>query len=135
MRSQKQQEIKGGVAVIEKDDKHFLIKQSKNKPLAGKWRHPGGSFNEGETFLEGIKREVKEETGLEVEVIGDKPLHLEQSDYLPGYFGFYKAVIKEGVLEIDNYEIDDYGWFTLEEISKLDLMKGTKEFYRKQYKL
>lgn len=128
------QVIDGGVAVIIKNNRHFLIRQSKNKPLAGKWRHPGGSFKKGETPKEGIKREVKEETGFDVKV-EETPLQIEKNDYLLNYFGFYKAKLIKENLSVDEKEIDDYGWFTPEEIAKLDLMKGTKSFYKNKYKL
>ncbi len=45
----------------------LLIKRGK-PPRAGSWSLPGGAQELGETTREGIFREVKEETGLEVEV-------------------------------------------------------------------
>lgn len=38
----------------------------------GKWICPGGELELGETIEEGIRREVREETGLEIELV--KPL-------------------------------------------------------------
>lgn len=128
-------ELKGAVAVIEKDGKHFLIKQSKGKPLGGQWRHPGGKFEEGEKPSDGLKREIKEELGIEIEVVGNGPFFVTKADYLDCYFGFFKAVCTGGDLKADKSEIDDYGWFTLEEISKMDLMNATRVFYREIYKL
>lgn len=125
--------INGGVAVIEKDGKHFLICQSKNKPLGGYWRHPGGSFKLNESFKEGIKREIKEETGLEIEVIDDNPIHVEKIDYKPGFFGFFRAKLIGGEIKIDENEIEKWGWFNRSEIKKLKLMKATKAFYKKIY--
>ncbi len=127
--------ITGGVAVIEKDGKHFLIQQSKNKPLDGYWRHPGGSFEKNETEVSGIIREIKEETNLDIKVLNKKPFYIEKDDYEPGYFGFYKAKLIGGNLKIDNFEVADYGFFALDEIKKLKLMKATKSFYEKKYGL
>lgn len=126
-------QITGGVAVLEKEGKHFLVRQSKNKPLGGQWRHPGGSFLKGERDIDGVTRELKEEVGLDVDVIDKKPIHIEKIDYKPGYFGFYMAVVKRGALNIDKREIDDWGWFSLKEIKKLNLMKATRSFYKKKY--
>jgi 8-oxo-dGTP diphosphatase len=58
----------GGVAVIERDGKHLLTQQSKSKPNAGQWRHPGGKFNANEDSVAGLKREIKEEMGLDVDI-------------------------------------------------------------------
>lgn len=34
----------------------------------GRYHMPGGRLNPGEAFLEGLKREVDEETGLQIEI-------------------------------------------------------------------
>lgn len=128
-------QITGGVAVIEKDGKHFLIQQSKKKPFGGYWRHPGGSFEKNEKETEGISREIKEETNMDISVISQTPFHIEKDDYEPGYFGFYKAKLTGGIIKIDQNEVADFGFFTLEEIKKLKLMRATKSFYKKKYNL
>jgi len=124
-------EIKGAVAVIEKDGKHFMIKQALNKPFGGQWRHPGGKFELNENPIEGLKREVKEETGLEIEVIDKCPLAILKSDYADHYFGFYRAKCKNAEIKINKREVENFGWFTVEEIKRLNLMNATKIFYEK----
>jgi 8-oxo-dGTP diphosphatase len=44
----------------------LLLKRKKN-PAAGQWWFVGGRINKGESFEETLRREVKEETGLEIE--------------------------------------------------------------------
>lgn len=127
--------IIGGVAVIEKDGKHLLVKQAKYKPMSGKWRHPGGTFEKGENALDCLMRELKEELDLRIRVLDEKPFHVEKIDYMPEYFAFYKAVIIDGKIKMDNQEVEEYGWFTLEEILCLDLMNATRSFYREKYSL
>lgn len=55
-----------GVAVVE-DGKLLLIKRGR-APGRGKWAVPGGKVNRGEPMKEAARREVREETGLDVEV-------------------------------------------------------------------
>lgn len=55
-------------AVIKKNDSVLLVKR-KHEPGKDLWSIPGGLVELGETVQEAVKREVKEETGLEVEVI------------------------------------------------------------------
>ncbi|HLY18674.1 MAG TPA: NUDIX hydrolase [Bryobacteraceae bacterium] len=45
----------------------ILLVERGNEPLKGLWSLPGGALEPGETLQEGIIREVREETGLEVE--------------------------------------------------------------------
>lgn len=52
-------------ALILKDNKVLLIKR-KGKPFKGMWAFPGGYIEFDETVEETVKREVKEETGLDV---------------------------------------------------------------------
>jgi 8-oxo-dGTP diphosphatase len=42
-----------------------LLVQRKNEPFKGKWAFPGGFIDENEGVLDGAKRELQEETGIE----------------------------------------------------------------------
>src|SRR5690349_8948823 len=53
-------------AIIIEDGQVLLIKRG-HAPLAGEWSIPGGVLEVGETLREAAIREVREETGLEVE--------------------------------------------------------------------
>ncbi len=56
----------GGVVIA--DGRTLLIKRG-HPPLEGEWSIPGGTLELGETLLEGVRRELAEETGLEVRVL------------------------------------------------------------------
>ena len=43
-------------------------KEGGDSPIAGEWHMPGGHMEEDEEPEEAVKREIKEETGLDVEV-------------------------------------------------------------------
>ena len=45
-----------------------LIVKRANEPLKGEWSLPGGGVDVGETLVDAIRREVREETGVEIEV-------------------------------------------------------------------
>jgi 8-oxo-dGTP diphosphatase len=55
----------GGVIV---DGEKVLIVKRAHEPRQGEWSLPGGMVELGETLVDALKRELKEETGLEVEV-------------------------------------------------------------------
>ncbi len=56
----------GGVVIC--DGRAALIRRG-SEPLKGEWSIPGGTLELGETLVEGIQRELREETGLEVRVL------------------------------------------------------------------
>ena len=53
-------------ALIFENGKILLVERGK-EPLKGYWSLPGGILETGEKLVEGIRREVAEETGLDVE--------------------------------------------------------------------
>jgi len=59
--------VVGVGAVIVRNGQVLLVRRA-NPPLQGEWSLPGGALELGEKLRDGIAREVKEETGLEVEV-------------------------------------------------------------------
>lgn len=56
----------GGVLI--ENNKALLIKRG-SEPLLGQWSIPGGTLELGETILEGVARELLEETGIVVRVL------------------------------------------------------------------
>lgn len=56
-------------AVVFDDDGRLLLIQRANPPAEGLWSLPGGRVEPGEPAQQAIRREVREETGLEIEII------------------------------------------------------------------
>ncbi len=57
----------GGVII--RDARALLIRRG-SEPLRGEWSIPGGILELGESLTEGVARELLEETGLKVRVLG-----------------------------------------------------------------
>ena len=56
----------GGVII---DNGRALLIRRGSEPLRGEWSIPGGTLDLGESLEEGVRRELLEETGLEVRVL------------------------------------------------------------------
>ncbi len=56
-----------GVGAVVLEGNRVLLVRRGNEPLKGEWSIPGGALELGETLEAGVRREVAEETGLEVE--------------------------------------------------------------------
>lgn len=108
-----------------KDGKVFLQKRGKNtKYGAGQWELPGGGVEYGEALAAAAKREIGEETGVEVEVVEQ----LGTSDYIVPeenqhwITSLFLCKIISGTPSIMEPEkCEEQGWFTLAEAQKLDL--------------
>lgn len=57
-----------GAIVLEKGE--LLLVRRDREPAKGEWSLPGGRVEWGESLQEAIAREVREETGIEIEVEG-----------------------------------------------------------------
>jgi 8-oxo-dGTP pyrophosphatase MutT (NUDIX family) len=104
------------------NDQILLIKYRQYKDGFEYWVLPGGGREEGETAEECVKREMKEETNLDVVV---ERLLLDIPGQPDNYYPFYKTYLcktltdnaqpgSEPELETGvGYEISEVGWFDL----------------------
>ncbi|MFH0891083.1 MAG: NUDIX domain-containing protein [Candidatus Liptonbacteria bacterium] len=118
-----------GVKVLlkNKEGKYLLLRRSPEKypDVKDPWDIVGGRINIGTPLLENLKREIKEETQLDL--IAEPRLVAAQDILRPGKPGqsagrhvvrlTYVAEIEgKPVLDEDH---TDYGWFTIEEMKAL----------------
>ena len=105
--------IVGGI--IEKNGKYLLVQEAKEKAYK-KWNFPAGHLDFNESLKQGAIREIKEETGCDVELdgvcyIANKVLE----DDLFVMVVFNAKIVKE-TIEFDKEEILDVKWFDYDEI-------------------
>jgi ADP-ribose pyrophosphatase YjhB (NUDIX family) len=58
-----------GVGAVVVDGGRVLLVRRGTEPMKGRWSLPGGLLELGESLTAGVVREVREETGLEVEPV------------------------------------------------------------------
>jgi len=116
-------------ALIEKDGKILLVKESKSGADNGKWNHPGGWIEVGENPIEGVKREVEEETGFQftpTSVLGvyslfrKDLLETEKKTPHPIKIIFLGNLSSDKVRELED-DVSETKWFSSEEIEKMDI--------------
>jgi len=117
----------GIVALLIKDDKFLLLKDSRELML-DYWGPPHGRCEESdENEEETVKREVFEETNLNVSP--QKKLWTTTADTKVKTVSFWLTEFISGEILIDKQESSEFGWFTIDEILNLKLYPGTKDFF------
>lgn len=69
------------VAVVEQEDQFLIGQRAAGRALAGLWEFPGGKVEPGESAEDAALRECREETGLEVRVVGEYLQQSQQYDH------------------------------------------------------
>jgi len=105
--------IVGGI--IEKDGKYLLVQEAKKKCYE-KWNFPAGHLDFNESLTQGAIREIKEETGCDVELNGICYIaNRIMEDDLFVMITFNCKLINENIT-FDKEEILDVKWFEYNEI-------------------
>jgi ADP-ribose pyrophosphatase YjhB (NUDIX family) len=121
----------GVAACLVEKNKILLVKEGKG-PQNGLWGLPKGSVDEGELPQLAVKRELREECGIDVEVQGLVGLRECLIKETPAIFIAYLVNSINPVIEIDNDEITDYGWFELQDFEALSwISEAMKELAKK----
>ena len=97
------------------------LADEKHPPFAGQWVVPAGWAEGEETVDEAVRRELREEAGIEVEVIGLIGLTSVVSPPPPHVFAFFLCR-PVGATEpvADGVENDAAGYFSPEELATLE---------------
>lgn len=102
--------------VIKKDDKYLLV-QEKQQKVYGLWNLPAGHVDKGETIEQAAVREVREETGYDVEL--GQVIDLYHYGLARPLLYAFQGTITGGELQVQEDEILSARWFTREEIKQL----------------
>jgi len=128
----------GAGAVVHRRGKVLLVKR-RFPPNQGKWALPGGLVELGEEVEDAAAREVREETGLKVEVEGlldvQTDLHRDAEGRLEYHYILvdYLASPVGGRTRL-NQESSDFGWFSEKQSRHLKTTRGTKVVLRNYFR-
>jgi NADH pyrophosphatase NudC (nudix superfamily) len=111
-------------ALIIKEDKVLLVRRAQ-EPGKGFWTNPGGYIEQMEPIEETIVREVLEEAGIHAKVksiiaVRDQPREIHNL-----YVAFAMEYVSGEPIP-DGEEVDEAGFFTLEETESMNVASFTK---------
>ncbi len=115
----------GVAAVLVHDDRVLLIERGK-PPSEGLWSIPGGRLEAGESLIEACRREVKEETGLDI-VVTSLLAVVERRD--PNYHYVIHDFLTEltpgsPVQPVAASDVRNARWLAVSDLAKLTLVPG-----------
>ncbi len=108
-----------GAVVFDERGRLLLVRRA-NPPARGSWSLPGGRIEDGESEIEACRREVAEETGLEV-VVGHLIGTVERTAAagVTYVISDYAAQVSGGRLRAGD-DASDVGWFATDRLAGLD---------------
>lgn len=116
-----------GAIIMDESGKICLVQETKG-PWAGKWNVPLGHLEYGETMPAAAKREVKEETGYDIELTALLP---PQNASLDNSFRilYLGKIIGGSPDERQKDDISSVKWFTISEIQQLAASRELRDEY------
>jgi len=124
-----------GVGVVVLGPEGILLIKRGNPPRQGTWSLPGGAQKLGETVEECAVREVLEETGLQVSLIGlidvinsiqsDENKHIRYHYTLVDFAASIDTSMTSSVAKPGS-DAQDARWFNHQEIAKMGLWEETQ---------
>ena len=126
-------------AAIFRDGNVLLVRRA-GAPAKGLWTLPGGRVEVGETLVAAVKREVLEETALDIDVIG---LAGYRESILPQSVGDrgrhfvilpFAARWMSGSVTL-NDELDDSRWMAIDAVTGMPTTEGLVDILRRAEQL
>lgn len=120
---------------LEHEGKFLIVKRSKDEVYPSQWCAPGGKMEPGENKRQALVREIKEETGInldkhKLEFIKTVFVRYPEFDYV---FSMFRINLeKKPDIHIDD-EQQDYAWVTPQEALSYDLVPDEAECIKLTY--
>ncbi len=109
----------GVTGAVVRDDKVLFVRRN-YEPGKGTWTLPGGCAEHTETLDEAVKRELREETGIEVEVQGVVGMRTRYTEKHGAVLAIFRCALVSGEPKADDYEISAAEFFDVEQIKVLE---------------
>ena len=110
---------KGAVTAVFIRDNKLLVLKRRDDPFKGLWDLPGGFMQEGEAPEEALKREIKEELGIDLRnpffMRSFPGTYFWKGEDIPIISSFFLLDIKENNITLDQ-EHSDFSWVPLSEL-------------------
>ncbi len=112
-------------AIVTYQGKILLTQRPPNKQHGGLWEFPGGKLEENESPICGLRRELREEIGLEVSNCQIYEVVYHQYDWGPVLLMFYSC---ESTTEhVEHYQVADHAWLKPHQLLDYDILPADQQ--------
>jgi NAD+ diphosphatase len=106
-------------AVVVDENGHVLLGRRAVEPDKGLWDLPGGFIEDGEHPLDAVRRELREETALEIEPLAFLGIWMDKYGYDSGAENtlnlYWTARVVSGTMAPDD-DVEELRWFAPDEL-------------------
>jgi mutator protein MutT len=125
---------------IEYEGKILLLHRQENKSQGNRWGIPGGKVDKGETPLQAVLREVKEETGYDfstqpIEDLGAVYVEHNEKDHVTYHMFRVQFAGDPGAVKINFHEHKGFTWVTPQDGLNMHLIQDEDACFKLTYGL
>ena len=115
-------------AIIIKNGKYFIAQRNRNKHMGLSWEFPGGKVEKGETFDIALKREIKEELNIEINIKNKLGEENYQDDKINVKLHYFICSHFNGEIILNEHE--DSAWITKNEFKNYNFAEGDSDIIK-----
>ncbi len=120
--------VKVTAAIIEENGKILIARRKEGDRFAGKWEFPGGKLEAGEAPEDCLRRELREELGIDTRVDRLALTSRYESALLSIELLAYRVTYLSGEFKFSDH--DDVIWVAVEELKKYDFTEPDRPVAR-----
>ena len=115
-------------AIIIKNGKYFIAQRNRNKHMGLSWEFPGGKVEKEETFEIALKREIKEELNIEINIKNKLGEENYQDDKINVKLHYFICSHFNGEIILSEHE--DSAWITKNEFKNYSFAEGDSDIIK-----